>query len=121
MYENQNLKCNFIKNLAPLCAGLIGGAMCMKLFQLSDKEHIFFLLRQNCMGKHFHSSIAHLLGLTLFSFKYRSPVFLRMVHTYFHSSIAHLELVHTYFHSSIAQLENHGTTYTSVTNDILHR
>ena len=73
-----------------------------------------------CMVKHFHSSIAHLLGLTLFSFKYRSPVSLRMVRTYFHSSIAHLELVHTYFHSSIAQLENHGTTYTSVTNDILH-
>ena len=71
--------------------------------------------------KRFHSSIAHLLGLTLFSFKYRSPVSLRMVRTYFHSSIAHLELVHTYFHSSIAQLENHGTTYTNVTNDILHR
>ena len=44
-----------------------------------------------------------------------------MVRTYFHSSIAHLELVHAHFHSSIAQLENHGTTYTSVTNDILHR
>ena len=28
-------------------------------------------------------------------------------------------MVHTYFHSSIAQLENQGTTYTSVTNDIL--
>ena len=39
----------------------------------------------------FHSSIAHLLGLTLSSFKYRSPVFLRMIRTYFHSSIAQLE------------------------------
>ena len=49
IFENQNSKCNFIKNLAPLCAGLIG-AMCMKLFQLSDKVHIFFLLRQNCIN-----------------------------------------------------------------------
>ena len=40
MYENQNSECNFIKNLAPLCAGLIG-AKCMKLFQLSDKLYIF--------------------------------------------------------------------------------
>ena len=39
----------------------------------------------------FHSSIDHFLGSTLFSFKYRSPFFLRMVLTYFHSSIAHLE------------------------------
>jgi hypothetical protein len=39
----------------------------------------------------FHSSIAHFLGLTLFSFKYCLPFFLRMVLTYFYSSIAHLE------------------------------
>jgi hypothetical protein len=42
-------------------------------------------------GMLFHSSIAHFLGSTLFSFKYCSPFFLRMVLTYFHSSITHLE------------------------------
>ena len=43
------------------------------------------------LGMLFHSSIGHFLGSTLFSFKYRSPFFLRIVLTYFHSSIAHLE------------------------------
>ena len=39
----------------------------------------------------FRSSIAHFLGSTLFSFKYCSSFYLRMVRTYSHSSIAHLE------------------------------
>ena len=42
-------------------------------------------------GMRFGSSIAHFIGSNLFSFKYCSPFFLRMVFTYFHSSIAHLE------------------------------
>ena len=42
-------------------------------------------------GMRFHSSIDHFLGSTLFSFKYCSPFYLRMVCIYFHSSIAHLE------------------------------
>ena len=42
-------------------------------------------------GMRFRSSIAHFLGSTLFSFKYCSPFHLRMVRTYFHSSIPHLE------------------------------
>ena len=40
---------------------------------------------------HSCSSIAHFLGSTLFSFKYCSSFYLRMVRTYSHSSIAHLE------------------------------
>ena len=31
-----------------------------------------------------------------------------------------VKMVHTYVHSSITHLENQGTTYTIVTNDILH-
>ena len=42
-------------------------------------------------GMRSRSSIAHFLGLTLFSFKYCSSFYLRMVRTYSHSSIAHLE------------------------------
>ena len=43
-------------------------------------------------GIRFCSSNAHFLGSTLFSFKYCSSFHLRMIRTYFHSSIAHLEL-----------------------------
>ena len=43
------------------------------------------------LGMRSCSSITHFLGLTLFSFKYCSSFYLRMVRTYSHSSIAHLE------------------------------
>jgi hypothetical protein len=39
----------------------------------------------------FNSSIAHFLDSTLISFNYYSPFYLRMVRTYFHSSISLLE------------------------------
>ena len=58
---------------------------------------IFLLLerfpwgQQRCPKMRFCSSIAHFLGSTFFSFKYCSPFYHRIVHTYFHSSIAHLE------------------------------
>ena len=43
-------------------------------------------------GMRFGSSMVHFLGSTLFLFKYCSIFFyLRMVYTYFHSSISHLE------------------------------
>ena len=65
-----------------------GGALCVALI-------IPALLSQdlipNSKGMHYRSSIAHFIGSTLISFKYCSSFYLRMVCTYSHSSIAHLE------------------------------
>ena len=47
--------------------------------------------QQRCPKMRFRLSIAHFLGSTFFSFKYCSPFYLRIVRTYFYSSIAHLE------------------------------
>ena len=74
--------------------------LCLIMMESVQDTHTFSMkrwLRQsnipqvNTLKAGGHGGFAHFLGLSLFSFKYCSSFYLRMVCTYSHTSIAHLE------------------------------